>query len=145
VLHRDGARLLVARQEAHGDAVAASRRQQDVVLGGPVAQQRIGELDQAPRPVADQGIGADRAAVIEVQQDLDAAPDDVVGFLALDVRDEAHAARIVLVPRVIEALGVRQAHRFSPGTGRSGRSARDRQIPGLIMAISNVRGARASI
>ena len=66
------ARLLVLRQEAHGDGVVAGRRQVDACLARPVAQQGVGDLDQAARAVADQRVGADGAAVVEVDQDLQA-------------------------------------------------------------------------
>ena len=74
------ARLLVLRQEAHGDGVVAGRRQVDAGLARPVAQQGVGRLDQAAGAVADQRIGADRAAMVEIDQDLQALADDVVGL-----------------------------------------------------------------
>ena len=40
---------------------------------GPVAQQGVGDLDQAARAVAHQRVGAHRAAVVEVDEDLQAA------------------------------------------------------------------------
>jgi hypothetical protein len=72
-----------------------------------MAQQRVGHLDQDAGTVSDQGVGADRAAMIEVDQDLEAARDDVVRFSAADMSDETDTARIVLVARVIEALSPR--------------------------------------
>jgi hypothetical protein len=42
--------------------------------------------------------------VVEIQEDLQALADDVMGPASLDVDDKAHAARIVLVPGVIESL-----------------------------------------
>ena len=47
----------------------------DALAFGPVAQQGVGNLDQAAGAVADQRVGAHRAAVIEVDQDLQAAVD----------------------------------------------------------------------
>ena len=41
----------------------------------------------------------------EVNQNLDAFDDDLVGPVALDVGDETDTAGIVFDPRVIEALG----------------------------------------
>ena len=101
---RDGARRFVHRQKAHRDRVAAGRRQFEAALLGPVAQQRVRHLDHAAGAVADQRIGADRAAMVEIDQDLQPAADDIVRFSALDVRDKADAAGIVLVARIIEAL-----------------------------------------
>ena len=42
--------------------------------------------------------------VREVLQDRETLLDDAVALLALDVRDKAHAARIVLVAPVVQAL-----------------------------------------
>jgi hypothetical protein len=45
----------------------------------------------------------------QVDQDLEGLADDGVGTHALDVHDEAHAARIVLVAGVIKSLRGRRA------------------------------------
>jgi hypothetical protein len=45
----------------------------------------------------------------EVDENLKALADDLVTLLALDVRDQPHAAGIVLIPRMIEALRLRLA------------------------------------
>ena len=70
------ARCLVARQKAHGDGIAAGRRQRETLRARPIAQQRVRHLDQAAGAVADQRVGPDRAAMIEIDQDLQAALDD---------------------------------------------------------------------
>ena len=69
-----------------------------------LAEELVGDLDQAAGAVGELGVPADRAAVREVLQDREALLDDGVDLLALDVRDEADAARIVLVARVVQAL-----------------------------------------
>ena len=55
--------------------VVAGGRQVEALAVGPVAQQGVGDLDQAAGAVADQRVGADGAAVVEVDQDLQAAGD----------------------------------------------------------------------
>ena len=80
---------------------------------GPVAQERIGNLDQDAGAVADQRIGAHRAAMVEIDQELQALADDLVGLCALDVGDKADAAGVMLVARVVETLFRRQTH-FNP-------------------------------
>ena len=65
------------------------------------------DLDEDAGAIAGFGIAAAGAAVGEVDQDLDAFDDDVVGFLALDVGDEADTAGVVLEARVVETLGGR--------------------------------------
>jgi hypothetical protein len=98
---REVARRLVLREEAHRHGVIARRRQAVASAICPVAKQRIGKLNQDPRPVAQQGIGADRTAVVQIEQDFETLFDDTVGFLALDVRDKADAAGVMFVPGVV--------------------------------------------
>ena len=69
------------------------------------AVELVGDLDQDAGAVAHQLVGADRAAVVEVLEDLQALRDDAVRALALDVGDEADAAGIVFVGRVVQAFG----------------------------------------
>ncbi len=103
MLDRDGARLSSHRKEAHRDGIAALGRQFDAALSRPVAQQTVRHLDHAAGAVAHQRVGADRAAMVEVDEDLQAAADDVVRFSALDIDDKADAARIMLVARIVES------------------------------------------
>ena len=79
----------------------------------PIAQQRIRHLNEAAGPVADQRVGSDGAAMVEIDQDLQTARDDVVRFSPLDVGDETDAARIMLVARVVESLSLGQCHRYA--------------------------------
>src|SRR6267378_8714413 len=111
MLDRRVARLGAARQKAHGDGVASRWRERQPLLPRPIAQQRIGHLNEATSAVADQRVGPDRAAMVEIDQDLQAARDDVVRFSSLDVGNETDTARIMLVARVVEALSLRQSHR----------------------------------
>src|SRR5207237_583301 len=64
----------------------------------------IGDLDQDPGAVAHERVRAHRAAVVEVHQDLEAGLDHLVGFAALDIGHEAHAARVMLVRRIVQTL-----------------------------------------
>ena len=110
LLDHDLARLGLARQEAHGNGILAGLRQGDASGGGPFAEQRIGNLDQDAGAIAHQGIGAHRAAMVEVDQELEAQPDDLMAPGALDVGDKAHAAGVVLIAGVIKTLSCRQTH-----------------------------------
>ncbi len=47
-------------------------------------------------------------------QKLEALADDAMGFLAFDVGDKAHAARVMLMPRIVKSLFWRQTHRQTP-------------------------------
>ncbi len=104
------ARRFVLGQEAHRDRVLSRPRQIELPLLRPVPQQQVRNLDQAARAVAHQRVGADRAAMVEIDQNLQALTDDVVRLHALHMRDEADAARIVLVPRVVQSLFRGQFH-----------------------------------
>jgi hypothetical protein len=92
--------------EDHAHAVFAGRRQIHALLGHLGAVQRIGHLDQDAGAVAHQRIGPHRAAVVEVLQDLERVADDGVALLAPDVGHEADPAGVVLVRRVVQALGL---------------------------------------
>ena len=72
MLFGDGPLALGARQKAHRDGVMAGRAGRAPACG-PIAQQRVRHLDHAAGPVADQRIGADRAAMVEIDQDLQPA------------------------------------------------------------------------
>jgi hypothetical protein len=48
--------------------------------------------------------------MIQVDQDLQPALDDVVRLSALDVDDEAHAARVMLVARIVQSWSRRGSH-----------------------------------
>ena len=111
-LDGEGARLLVLRQEAHGHGVVAGLRQVDALLLRPVAQQAVGDLDQAAGAVAHQRVGADGAAVVEVDQDGKPLAHDGMALPALDVGHEADAAGVVLVARVVKPLFLRQIHQI---------------------------------
>ncbi|EXI75851.1 MAG: hypothetical protein AW07_00779 [Candidatus Accumulibacter sp. SK-11] len=98
------ARRRLLRQEHHTHAIVAGRWQLDALARHLGTKEIIGKLDQDPGAVTHQGIGADRAAVIEVLQDQQPLLDDRVTLLAPDLRDETDATCVVLVGRVVEAL-----------------------------------------
>ena len=106
----DFARLGFARQKTHRHRIFAGLGQNHAGALGPFAQQRIGNLDQDAGAVAHQRVGAHRAAMVEIDQKLQALADDAVGFLAFDIGDKAHAAGIMLMPGIVEALFRRQTH-----------------------------------
>ena len=69
-----------------------------------LAQEAVGELDQEAGAVAGLRIAAAGTAVLEVLEHLDALVDDACERVAVDVRDEADAAGVVLVRRIVEPL-----------------------------------------
>ena len=88
------ARLGVARQEAHRHGVVARAAAGSTPV--PRAQSRSsasGIWIRQPAPSPTSGSAPDRAAMVEIDQDLQALRDDVVRLSALDVGDKADAAR----------------------------------------------------
>ena len=66
------------------------------------SEQFAWQLRQHTRAVAALAIGSDGATVTQVGYRLDGFGDDVMRRLAAEPRDEAHAAGVVLEPRVIQ-------------------------------------------
>ncbi len=66
-------------------------------------------LDEDARAVARVRLVADRAAMIEVHENLQAIRHELMGFFALHVDDEADAARVMLELRIVKSLFHRRA------------------------------------
>ena len=86
----------------------AGRRQVDAELGAFGREEAMRNLHEHAAAVAELGVGADRAAMVEIDEDLQALLEDVVRLAVAHVGDEADAAGIVLPGGVVEALGARQ-------------------------------------
>jgi hypothetical protein len=97
-------RSVFLRQEDHANAIFTVRRQHNALLGHFLTIETVRNLDQDARAVAHQRIGAHSAPVVEVFENLQALLDDLVAFLALDVSDEADAAGVMFVLRVVQTL-----------------------------------------
>ena len=91
----------VAVEERRTDGVGAERGELEVDDG---AEERVGNLDQDPGPVAGARLGTGRAAVVEVVERGQCVLHDVVRRLAGQRRHEGDAARVVLEARVVEPL-----------------------------------------
>src|SRR5581483_3248214 len=116
--------VLLARQEDHADAVLARCGERDLLARAFATEERVGDLDQDAGAVAGQRIAAARAPVRQVLEDREALLDDVVRALALDVDDEADAARVALGPQIQE--GSRFPHvTLSPRAPSARRSGAD--------------------
>jgi len=114
--------FLVLGQETHGHGILAGRRKVDLRILGPVAQKPIGNLNQNPGAVANQRVCAHGAPVIEIDQNLKAAGNHLMGFSALDIGHKPHAARIMLVARIVQTLLFRSAHSVPQSTKIQARS-----------------------
>ena len=110
LLRAGKARGVFLRQEHHPDPVLAGRGK-DHALGRHLgAVEVVRDLDQDAGAVAHQRVGTDRAAVVQVLEDLEPLRDDRVRLAPRDVGDEADAARVVLVLSRVEPGGRRDVH-----------------------------------
>jgi len=67
----------------------------------------VRNLHQNAGAVAGAWIGADRAAMLEIAENVERVGDDLMRLLALDIGDEADAAGILLQRGIVEAFGGR--------------------------------------
>ncbi len=100
------ARSALLRQEDHADAVLALGRQGHALPGHFLAEEAIGNLEQEAGAVARLGVGADRAAMGQILENLQTLQHDLVALLILDVGDEADAAGVVFVGGVVQTLAL---------------------------------------
>jgi hypothetical protein len=100
--HGGGALVLAGGQEGHADRVAADGRQLGV---DHVAQERVRDLREDAGAVAGVLLGADRAAVVQVEQRGEPGVDDVAAGGAAQRRHEGEAAGVVLRCRVVQPGG----------------------------------------
>ena len=98
------ARGRIARQEHHADAVLTGGRQLHALLRHLLPIEALRDLDQDARAIRELRVPAHRAAMREIAQHREPLLDDGVGLAALDVRDEADAAGVMLVFRPIQPL-----------------------------------------
>jgi hypothetical protein len=68
-----------------------------VVAGHGLGEDRMGEREQDPGPVAGQGVGRHRAAMLDPTQGVEGGIDDRPGGPPSGIRDEPDAARVALV------------------------------------------------
>ena len=133
-------------QEHHADAVLADGRERQALPPAGAAQEGVGQLDQDPGAVALQRVGAGGAAVGEVFENEQRLGDDRVRLLALDVGDEAQAARVVLVRRVVQTLARRRHRESTHGTCCHGEPRRrdwSCRRPGSLAGRHGFRESRA--
>ena len=98
------ARRLVGGHEELADAVLAGLGQVEAELGAFLREERVRDLRENAAAVAELGIGADRAAVIEVHENAQAHLHDLMRLAILHVRDEADAAGVMLLGGIVETL-----------------------------------------
>ena len=92
------------REEDRSDPVSAGRGELDSEAATPRGQKAMRYLGQEAGAVARVLLAAGRAPVLEIQEDLQRLPDDVVRGTRLQIDDESESARVVLERRVVETL-----------------------------------------
>jgi hypothetical protein len=93
--------VAIAGQEDQPHAVAAGLGQIDVSGLTRALEELVRHLQQDAGAVTGERIATARAAVHQVEQNIDALLDDIVRGLSLDVRNETDAAGVVLMARVV--------------------------------------------
>ncbi len=96
--------------------------------GANRGEEAVRDLDERAAAVAELGVGPGGAAVVEVDEDLQALLQDVMRLAVPHVGDEADAAGIVLLGRVVEPLRARQEGiGHAQGVGAVGCARRKRE------------------
>ena len=128
---------LVLRQEQMPDGVVAGLRQIDAEARALLLQELVRDLDQNARTVAGDGVGADRAAVLEVLEDGERILDQLVGLAPFEVGDEADAAGVILATGIEKPAGARPLHEIGRMRGAPGRLRLDRHNPSPLGNIAS--------
>ena len=113
--------VFLRRHEQHADGVCAGSRQREAELRRLPGEERVGNLHQDAGAVAGARVGADRAAMLEIDEDRERILDDLVGLAPLDVGDEADAAGILVERGIVEAARLRHARIGGVAARRHGR------------------------
>jgi hypothetical protein len=127
-----GAQRSVARHEEHANRIGAGNGELDALTGQFLAEKPVGDLRQHTGAVANQRIGADRAAMGQILQHRQAVGENGVAAAALHVDNEADATGVVLVARIVEALRLRR-------TCRNGRFYRRRRSVEASIRMAGLR------
>ena len=94
---------VVVREEEHGHAVVALVGQELALLLRLLAEEAVRDLEEHAGAVAGVALQAGAAAVLQVDQDGKRVVQGLVAALALEVRDGADAAGVVLVLAAVQA------------------------------------------
>ena len=101
----DEAFMTLDGHEDHADAVFAFGRKGETKGRSFADEELVGNLDENAGTVAGFRIAAAGTAMGQIDEDLNALLNDVVGFDVLDVSDEADATGIALICGIVKALG----------------------------------------
>ncbi len=96
--------LGILRQENEAGAIIAERRQMQTDRWRLMREKPVRHLDQNTGAVAGIGLAAAGAAMFQIDQDLQGVLNDLMALAVLEIGDEADAARVMLVARIIKSL-----------------------------------------
>jgi hypothetical protein len=99
---------LLARHEQRADGILAGSRKREAGFLRLARKERVRDLYENASAIAGARIGADGATMFQIAKNADRVGDDLMRLLALDVGNEADAARIFFECGVVET--------FSSGT-----------------------------
>ena len=94
----------ILRQKGRAHAVGPHRGQSYPKLRALLCKKIVGHLNQYAGPVARLRVGAAGAPMPQIDEHLEPLFDDGVGLGAVDIGHQAHAARRVLEPWVVQTL-----------------------------------------
>ncbi len=94
----------VFREKDHGDAQVFPIRERDLQFPEVTLEDLVRDLRHYARAVTRHRIRIDRPAVSKILQARNGSVQDLVTRYPMHVCDEAHAASIVLLRRIVEAL-----------------------------------------
>jgi hypothetical protein len=92
------------RQKDHPHPVLAGMRKRDSGITGRALEELMGNLQEDPRAIARARVTPLSTAMGKIFENLQALVDDAMRFLAFDIDDKAHPARILLLPGIVEPL-----------------------------------------
>ncbi len=116
------------RHEELADARNGLARELEAELGAFGREEPMRNLGQDAATVAERGIRAHRAAMVEIDQDLQTLFENVVRLAVLHVGDKADAAGIMLLGRIVEALGGRRQRIRPKRASRASRGLAERRL-----------------
>src|SRR5258708_40465 len=101
--------MLLDRQKRHPNAVSAGLRKLKSQLPALPNEKLMRDLDQHTSSIASLRIAPASTAVRQVDEHLDSLADNLVTLMPRNTRDESDPTSVVLMRRIVQTLGMRQA------------------------------------
>jgi hypothetical protein len=94
------------RQEHHSRRIPSGLRQTESKLIAFTGKKLVWDLNQDARAIARFGIASASTAMRQVDEHLETFLDNRVALLSANARDKTHAAGVVFIQRIVEALRI---------------------------------------